>query len=107
MHAAFYVVPEGVSLPAPFHAEPGDTVILRPAHPTRPLTIIREIPHGQLPRILEYLDRLELVQVTGATPAVSEVHGQQVLFAVAGDPPPRPARPGRRRAGRSTLRVLR
>jgi hypothetical protein len=36
-------------------------VMLKPSHPEVPATIIHQLPHGFMPRVLEYLDGMELV----------------------------------------------
>jgi hypothetical protein len=64
-----YVVPEGYYIPFPIDAKPGDVIVLRPSHPTAPLSVIRHVRHGIFPAILDHLDCLECVEVSvGARP---------------------------------------
>lgn len=64
MHAAYFRVPEGMNVPAPIGALPGDWIVLRPSHPDRPLSVIHHIPHGIVPAIMEYIDELEFVEAS-------------------------------------------
>ena len=44
-----------------FGAQPGDLVLIRPAHATDPLMIIRRFDRGDLPFILDHFDQLRSV----------------------------------------------
>lgn len=69
VHFAAYVVPAGIRFSMrvgerTVEAEPGDGVVLRPAHPRAPVTVVKSIPHGYAPQILEHLDSLTLVSAS-------------------------------------------
>lgn len=99
---ASYVVPEHYEIPdlnnpGRVLAGAGDILVLRPSHPTAPLSVVRHVRHGYYPMILSHLDYLECVEVS------SGVHPEEVMAAllrVSGQPdplgqsfPPPPARP--------------
>ena len=61
MKARYFVVPKGVHLAA-IGAKPNDTIVLRPWHPTRPLTIIRHCDAEKIAAVQACTSMLQFVE---------------------------------------------
>ena len=44
-------------------ARPGDYIVVRPAHPTAPLYVLRTFDRNRLPNVLSHLDEMPLVSL--------------------------------------------
>ena len=85
-----YRVPEGASCPELdlLGAQPGDHIVLRPSHPTAPLTLVRNYDRNLLPLILGASEECEVISYSEPPENLPEI-----LRRVVGLPGPRPQRP--------------
>ncbi len=61
-----YAIPE-------LGAEPGDIIVVEPAHPHTPLSVVRQFDRNRLPVILDHIDSLTPLSSSVAAPPPANV----------------------------------
>lgn len=74
----------------------GDVITLRPSHPTNPFLVTRRQQRGRMPLLLDHLDRMVLIELSGASCPADESELRLHLMSLPAQPlapPSREARP--------------